>query len=655
MCKLVCFIIPLLAGAAELPVREVVLYKNGVGYFVRSGEVPRGEPVRLEFRETEMNDVLKSLTVSGQAVSELRYDSNEPIDRKLADFPFTLSDKLTLAAFLDRLKGARVEIKFGPETLRGVIVSGRNAPAEKDRGERDMLVLMLDSGELRTVDLAAAQSIRFADPVVQDQLAAYLRVLSQARSKEKRAVYVGEPASSSRQITASYMVPTPVWKSSYRLMFGDKPQPLLEGWAIVDNTSGDDWSNIRLAVVSGRPVSFVSQLYDPKYVERQSVELAEFGPLAPTVHEGVVAGLAAAPPPPAPAAAPECRAFKRLEIPASSQTVSVEGDAAAPAPAAEGAEIGELFEYGFTSPVTIKRGESALLPFLREGVTARKLLIYSGDGINPLNAVEVTNSTGKTLDGGPITVFESKSYAGEALMETCKSGDKRLISYAVDLGTRITTAYETSADVIRSIHMARGILMTRSALRETRTYTIKNVDQKPKTLVLEHGVRPGFELVNQKPSEKTAHAYRFEVKLAPGASEKFPVTEERIYDNTMLIASLTPDVLLTYVQNKALSETGRQRLEQIASKKQSIAGNDQELKRVQDESAELIADQGRLRQNIDSLNRVSGQQERVQQYARDLSTTEAKLAAARDQRRDLEQKKTQLNRELNSLIETAEF
>jgi len=655
MRRLFCFTLPLLAyaAAAELPVREVVLYKNGVGYFVRSGEVPRGEPVRLEFRESEMNDVLKSLTVSGQAVSQLRYDSNEPIDRKLAEFPFTLSDKLTLAAFLDRLKGAKVEIKFGPETLGGVIVSGRSAPAEKDRGERDVLVLMLDSGELRTVDLAAAQSIRFADPMVQNQLAAYLRVLSQARSKEKRAVYVGEPASASRQVTASYMVPTPVWKSSYRLMFVDKPQPVLEGWAIVDNTSGDDWSNVRLAVVSGRPVSFISRLYDPKYVERQSAELAESGPIAPVVHEGVVAAMPA--PPPAPAAAPKAAAerfkFARSEVAAAAQAVLV-----APAtPAVEGAEIGELFEYNFTSPVTIKRGESALLPFLREDITGRKLLIYTGDGLNPLNAVEITNSTGKTLDGGPITVFEGKSYSGEALMETCKAGDKRLISYAVDLGTRITTAYETSADVIRSIHMARGILMTRSALRETRTYTIRNVDQKLKTLVLEHGVRPGFDLVNQKPSEKTAHAYRFEVKLAPGASEKFPVIEEHVYDNTQMIASLTPDVLLTYVQNKTLSETGRRHLEQIASKKQAIADNDQELKRVQDESNELVADQGRLRQNIDSLNRVSGQQERVQQYARDLATTEAKLAAARDQRRDLEQKKAQLGRELNSLIETADF
>jgi hypothetical protein len=656
MHKLAMLLLPLILGAAELPVREVVLYKNGVGYFIRAGEAKATEPVRLEFREAEMNDVLKSLTVSdkGGAVTQLRYDSNEPIDRKLSEFPFTLSDRLTLAAFLDHLKGARVEIRFGPDTLSGVIISGRNAPAEKDRGERDMLVLLLDGGELRTVDLAASQSIRFADPLVQKQLAGFLGVLNQARSREKRAVYIDGTGSGSRQITASYMVPTPVWKSSYRLLFGDQPKPVLEGWAIVDNTSGEDWSNIRLALVSGRPVSFISHLYDPRYIERQSAELAETASVAPVVHEGAMESVSVASA--APMASPELLKSKRIQQfaqlqrpPMATQMVTVNAQ-----PAVDSSEVGDLFEYRFSTPVTIKRGESAMLPFLREGISARRLLIYT-EGLNPLNAAELTNNTGKTLDGGPITVFDGRSYAGEALMETAKAGDKRLISYAVDLGTRITTAFDSSSDVIREIHLRRGVLTTRAAQQETRTYTIRNVDQKPKTLVIEHAVRPDYRLLNQKPAETTAHAYRFEVKLAAGASQKFPVSEERVYENSTAIGSFSPDVLLTYIQNKALTDKGRQQLERIAAKKQEIALNDAALQRAQADSNELVTDQNRLRQNVDSLNRVSGQQDRVQQYARDLSASESKLAALRDRRRDLEQKKLQLDGELNAMIESADF
>ena len=156
-----------------------------------------------------------------------------------------------------------------------------------------------------------------------------------------------------------------------------------------------------------------------------------------------------------------------------------------------------------------------MLPFLQQKIGARKLLVYSESyGLNPRDAAELTNNTGKTLDGGPITVYDAGSYAGEALVETLPMSDKRLISYGVDLGTRVTTAFDSSQAVVREIHFQRGMLTTRSALQETKTYTIKNVDAKAKTLVIEHGQRPGYTLMERKPSETTPNAYRFEVKLA---------------------------------------------------------------------------------------------------------------------------------------------
>jgi hypothetical protein len=191
-----------------------------------------------------------------------------------------------------------------------------------------------------------------------------------------------------------------------------------------------------------------------------------------------------------------------------------------------------------------------------------------------MNAAELTNSTGKTLDGGPITVFDAQSYAGEALMTTLKTGDKRLISYAVDLGTRITTKFDSNGSLVREIHVNRGMLTTRLAQQETRTFAIQNVDQKPKTLVIEHPERPGFKLLNQKPSETTSNAYRFEVKLTPGAAQKFAINEEQLFDNTFDVSSLTPDAILTYVQNKAISDTGRRQLQQIVDLKRQIADHD---------------------------------------------------------------------------------
>ena len=153
-------------------------------------------------------------------------------------------------------------------------------------------------------------------------------------------------------------------------------------------------------------------------------------------------------------------------------------------------DVGELFEYRFSTPVTVKKDESTMLPFLQQPIGARKLLIYSESyGEHPMNAAELNNSTAKTLDGGPITVFDAASYAGEALMTTLKAGDKRLISYSVDLGTRVTTQFDSSRELVREIHVNRGMLTARLALDETKTYTIRNVDQKAKTLIIEHPER----------------------------------------------------------------------------------------------------------------------------------------------------------------------
>ena len=665
------------AAATELPVREVVLYKHGVGYFVRAGELRAGEAAQLDFKATEMSDVLKSLTLedkTGGKITGLRYDSSEPLAQRLSDFPFRVDGQQSLSAFLDQMKGGRVELKYGAETISGIIVSARASAPKKDEPEREQVILLLDSGEIRTFDLAAAAAIRFSDPATQTQLKDYLLALSQSRSKEKRSVHIDSSSDRARQIVASYMIPTAVWKSSYRLIFGAKGDPTLEGWAILDNTTGEDWSNVRLVLVSGRPISFVSQLYEPRFLQRPMADLSEQEAQRPVLYEGAISGVAgnvlggAAPAPTATRQAFRADLAKDAEQRLRNSHAGLDGPeqkreeyerlniASAIASTAEGRELGELFEYRFGSPVTVRKSESAMLPFLQQTISARKLLIYTDGGEKyPMDAAELSNSTGKTLDGGPITVFDANAYAGEALMETLKAGDKRLISYAIDLGTRITTLFDSSRDLVREIHFRRGVLITRSAQQETKTYTIRNVDEKPKTLMIEHPQRPEFKLLNRKPAETTATAYRFEVKLAPGATEKFPVTEERVYETSIALTNLTPDVLVTYVQNKALGEAARKQLEQILEQKRQIATTDNEIRRIETELNELTHDQERLRQNIYSLNQVSGQQEQVQKYSRQLAAQETKIAGLRDQLMELRRKKATLESALNTLIEKMEF
>ena len=669
------------AQSADLPVKQVVLYKHGVGFFERSGTLGAGESARLDFDASDMNDVLKSLTLTdrgGGKVSGLRYDSMDPLSHKLAEFPFQIEGGQSLAAMFDQLKGSRIELKLGTDTVAGAIVSGRVVAGTDKQPERDSLTLMLDSGEMRTVDLGAASGIRFPDAKLQGQFKDYLAALAAARSKDKRSVYIDSSDAKEREIVASYMIPAAVWKSSYRLIFGDKGQPVLEGWAIVDNTTGEDWIKVQLSLVSGRPISFVSQLYAPKYVERPSAELADDAAARPVVHDeafnvngSVSGGLAGAgrggrggPGGPVPMAAPAPPAQRPQAMFRSSAGLNTSEMLSEPkvAPStivasASAGELGELFEYRIAQPVTIRKDESAMLPFLQQAIEGRKLLIYSDHSSqHPTNAAELTNSSGKTLDGGPITVYDGGAYGGEALMETLKAGDKRLISYAVDLGTRITDAFNSKAAVVREIHAARGTMTVKTAAEEIRTYTIRNVDQKAKTLILEHPLRQGYTLLSpQKPSEKTASAYRFEIPLTAGGTQEFVVNEERVYDQSYQVTSVTPDFLGAYIQNRAIGEAGRRQLQRIADQKSQIADNDRALQDAQSQIRDVASDEDRIRQNINSLNNVSSQQQLVQSYAKQLDAHEQQLASLRDSQAELTKKRATLQAELNKLIEALTF
>jgi chaperonin cofactor prefoldin len=659
-----CVMVLMISGtawlaAADLPVTQVVLYKHGIGFFERSGKLAPGESARLEFNASDMNDVLKSLTIEergGGKITGLRYDSMDPLSHALSEFPFQIANSQPLSGLLDQLKGARLELKLGDRTIAGAIVNGRLLAATNTLAEREQVTLLMDDGELHTVDLGAVNGVRFSDAHLQQQFKDYLSMVATARSKDKRAVYIDSTDSKEHELVASYTVPQPVWKSSYRLIFGATGQPVLEGWAMVDNTSGEDWTNVALSLVSGRPISFVSQLYAPKYVDRPTADLADDTAARPVVHQGAYAAVPA-PPPARPAMmARTATGSTGRALLDSAETV---GNLVAPSSIvadAIGRELGELFEYRIAQPVTIRKNESALLPFLQQKIDSRKLLIYSDHSSeHPTNAAELINNTGKTLDGGPLTVYDGGAYGGEALMETLKTGDKRLISYAVDLGTRITEAFGGKAAVVREFHAHRGVLSTRMAAEETRTYTVRNIDQKAKTLIVEHPLRPGYTLLTQKPAEKTSTAYRFEIDLAPGATREFVVTEERVYDQSYQVSNLTSDTILDYVRNRELTDAARRQLQQIADQKRQMADNDRALADTASEISALTSDEERIRQNIGSLNNVSGQQQQVQNYARQLDTHEQQLAALRDKQAELQKKKTALEADLNRTVEALAF
>jgi hypothetical protein len=643
-------------GGAELPVRKVILYKHGIGYFERGGEIPAGESARLDFKAAEMNDVLKSLTINdqtGNSVSGVRYDSSLPLSDKLKEFPFTLRDNSPLVSFLDQLKGAEIEAKIASgATVSGQIIGARVMASEKPQTNVETLSVLTSAGVISNYDLSGVVTLKFANAELQRQLADYLRSLNASRSREQKSVYIDSARDAARKLAVAYTIPMPVWKSSYRLVLdsGAQKKPMLEGWAIIDNTTSEDWTRVDLSVISGRPISFISRLYEPKFMERQVGELEEERALGPVVYKAN-----AAPMPPPGAMNRAGLGGARMEVAAAAPMMAA--DVSSVQTDTVTREAGELFEYKFGQPVTVKRNESAMLPFVQQAIEARKLLIYTqGNGReNPLNSAELTNSTGKTLDGGPLSVYDGGVYAGEALVNTFKAGDKRLLSYAQDLGTRVVEDSNAPERVLREIRASRGVVTSRFVRNHTRTYKITNVDKKAKTLIIEHPILPDFTLTSAKPSEQTETHYRFEVKLTGEPAQSLTVSAQEVIVEDQYLSSFNDEDFVRVTALAGLSAGAKQFFMELASLRRQIADAENEIKSRTQQIADTGNDVERLRRNLSSLNGVAGQQERVQKYASDLAALDGQITTLRAQVAAETKKRDELRRQLNAKIETANF
>ena len=657
--------------AQEIPVRRVVLYKNGVGYVERSGDVGSQGSVTLSFRAEEMTDVLKSLSVSASngSVERVRFSTDQSLEEKLKAFPFRIGPGESMASLLDALRGERIEASRGPERIAGTILSAQSFPATDQSPAREVVTLVEDSATINSYEIASLGQLRFVSPKLQQQVAEYLRIVAEARNMERRSISIDLTRSGATNLSARYMTPMPVWKSSYRMIFGKEGKPTLEGWAVVDNTSGEDWNGISLSLISGKPVSFLTNIYPPVNVDRPFVPLPGIGSTAPVTYESDMRVQAAmAPPPPVPAA--KAQVFARsgavggmasnLAIGEVAETVAIAEEArqSAISSVATGIEAGALFAYYFPDRVNVRKSESVMLPFLQKPVSAQQLLIFTERQPvtnHPMLAFEMTNDSGLTLDGGPVTVFDGGEYAGEALFETTKEGEKRLMSYGIDLGTSLRTEPSSGTRTVQEISMQRGILSVKSKQRSTIKYSASNADARAKTLIVERLIRPNYEIVSPANPEKTSTANRFRVQVPASGSASLEVVEEYPFYESLQVSNLGEDRILVFTRNQALPAAARQALERILAQKRGIADNLREINNVQTRINSLNTQMERVRRNMDSLNRIRGQEAQVQKLAAELGTLQTDAAEREAEIEGLRERDATLQKELAALIESTQF
>src|ERR1051325_6527017 len=277
----------------KLPVKRVVLYKNGVGYFEHLGSIRNSQDVAIAFTSNQLNDVLKSLTVldlDGGSIGGVAYGSAAPVERQLGDLRLSLGEKSSLTEFLGALRGARLEVR----TATGVITGRLLSVERKTRMgggatlEVDYLSLITESGEVKTTEVSPSFSVRLLERGLAGKVDRYLDVVGANREADVRRMVISTVGSGERSLFVSYISEVPVWKATYRIVLNAKRAPLLQGWAIVDNTVGQDWEKVQLSLVAGAPQSFVQNLSQPYYSRRPVVPLPGALSAAPQTYEATL-------------------------------------------------------------------------------------------------------------------------------------------------------------------------------------------------------------------------------------------------------------------------------------------------------------------------------------------------------------------------------
>jgi len=663
---------------ADLELTRIALFNSGVGYFEATAQVNGNATAELKFRTDQINDILKSLVVQdfgGGQVGVVGYAARDPIEKTLRSFGVDLTGKPTLGELLNQLRGEPVEVT-GLRTLKGSILGVEKEQVLSPDGRTvqviERLTVSTEAG-LQQVKLAEVQSIRLLNEKIDNELQKALATLATAHDADKKTVAISFEGEGQRQVRAAYLLEAPVWKTSYRLELRQDKKPFLQGWAIVENATENDWNNVRLSLISGRPISFRMDLYTPLYVPRPVEQMELYASLRPPEYEAQRANAtgrwqeyetapaedaaALAPAPGAPTV--RARRSKALEISGDGymelqQEVPMALEGAGVQSVASAAEAGELFEYTIQTPVSIQRQHSAMLPIVNEAVSATKVSIYNPatHAKYPLNGLELTNSTNLNLMQGPVTVYDDNVYAGDAKLPDMKPGEKRLIAYALDLGTEVLVRQKPTPEELVSLRIAKGVLWLRHKYVDQRDYVIKNKLERPREIILEQAYSEDWTLVQPKePYERARGVLRFRTTVPAGETVTYPLRLERLADQSLALTDLGLDHIRFYLKTKAVSPALQTAMERVVALRTELDEASRNRANLERSLAEAIQDETRIRENLNTLQKDADAYrrqlerfEKLETRIEQLRTHVAELRQIEEQRRkELQQYLLSLN------------
>lgn len=642
-------IVPTLAFAQDLALKRVMLSSGGMGYFEYEATVEGDAMLKLTVSLQQVDDVLKSLVVYDDkgGVGGLSLPGREPLAQAFKDLPFDQESLGSPSQLLATLKGAQVTVG-GSRSVSGRIVSVQEETVSLGEGKgttsRTRVTLYTDRG-LQQFILEEAENLQFADASLRDKVGQALVAIQSNRAKDARTIELSARGQGKRTVRVAYIVEAPVWKASYRLTLEADPaapRSPLQGWATIENLSGQDWKDIDLTLVSGRPVAFHQALYNAYYVTRPEVPVEVAGRLMPSVDRGGVAATQpkAATLPAMPAPAPYRPQQERSAAPALAAPPPP--PVAAAADQIEATDAATQVVFKFPRPVSVDNGRTLSIPIIDRQVPAQRLALYQADTAarNPLAAIRLTNDGESGLPPGLITIYErdkaaNVAYVGDARLSGFPVGETRLLAYALD--EKITIERDMSqADRLATGTISQGVLKLSRIVRQTTVYRVRGPTKEPRQLVVVQRRLPGWTLTKPDANGTDISEGNYRIPFAlPGGdqTQTFEVVQEQTQQQEVRLLDSAADQIRVYAEAREFDAKTREALARVLQLQQTTAEAQRRVAQVEAERQQIVQEQARLREN---LARVPANSDLQRRYLATLDKQETQLEVLAGRKADAE-------------------
>lgn len=632
----------------RLPVTRMTLYKHGVGYFERRGPVS-GDALVLAFHEAQMNDLLKSLTVIDHGeghVLGIDYPTPQSREERLAGNSIRLRPEYSLRDLLASVRGRRVTLLLDQdERHEGRLLGLDEQPAEQPLATA--LVSLLEEGgdDVRSFPLGRVQGLELRDEKAANDLRFFLDT---AMAQEDYRDVTVRLSPGEHDVAVSYVAPAPTWRVSYRLVASEQngadgqngsagegdsspSEVLLLGWGIFDNQLEEELENIQLTLVAGMPISFIYDLYTPFTPERPEVAEEERVAPGPVTFGPALEKAAMAEPAPSPVAARSMMAA----APAAFADMRAELRDAAPVDTV-GEDLGERFEYRIRTPVSVGRGQSAMVPIIAADLHGRPELLYNGSQMpgHPVATLRLRNETGLTLERGPVTVIVGDSYAGEAILPYTAAGGELFVPYAVELNVRVREEQERR-NQLRAVHIEGAYLVVELWDIMVRDYYLVNNTANEVTVLVEHPRYGRYELFDSpEPVEMTAEQVRFSVAVRPGQETRLRVQQRHLISRREELQRQSYAQLGRYLRDGLLDRQAHDKLVELLRLWEQMGDVQKRLEELNKQREKLFRSQEQIRQNLQALG-TSGREGALRNdYVNRLQASEQEIESVGEKERE---------------------